>query len=307
MSTAGARRGRRSRTIGEGRAPSSRCTTPPIYFMPCSQPILAKGSMIVHGMSDPRTTNYYDVLHLSPTATEDEIKAHYRKLSKQYHPDMGGSQDAMAALNEAYNVLSDRFRRSIFDAERRRAVRVPEREPSKQTCPAEQRQPAPRPSSQFRAAKARKTLNLWSTLAWGFAVMIIVGGIIMQLPVAWAAPSAGTNQNPGPSSQQDMSYQSGSSIPISAPSGSSLDVASSNNSATQSTDTCANDAVSQTNNCYSAQNTCTDDAACQEQSQKNCVTKTFGLYKHVVCSAPGGSNSCTSRTLSPTYRYTNCY
>lgn len=55
-------------------------------------------------MRDP-----YEVLGLSPGATDDEIKAAYRKLAKKYHPDLnGGSAQAeakMKEVNEAYNIL----------------------------------------------------------------------------------------------------------------------------------------------------------------------------------------------------------
>lgn len=55
-------------------------------------------------MRDP-----YEVLGIPQTATDDEIKAAYRKLAKKYHPDLnGGSAEAeakMKEVNEAYNTL----------------------------------------------------------------------------------------------------------------------------------------------------------------------------------------------------------
>ena len=55
-------------------------------------------------MKDP-----FQVLGISPGATDDEIKAAYRKLAKKYHPDLnGGSAEAeakMKEVNEAYNIL----------------------------------------------------------------------------------------------------------------------------------------------------------------------------------------------------------
>lgn len=51
-------------------------------------------------MRDP-----YDVLGLTRGASLDEIKAAYRRLSKQRHPDLGGSNEAMAELNAAYAFI----------------------------------------------------------------------------------------------------------------------------------------------------------------------------------------------------------
>ena len=68
------------------------------------------------------TKNYYEILGVSKTATEDEIKTAYRKLAKQYHPDLHPNDPAAAAkfkdVNEAYETLSDAKKRAAYDAER---------------------------------------------------------------------------------------------------------------------------------------------------------------------------------------------
>ena len=67
-------------------------------------------------MADKR--DYYEVLGLSKGASEDEIKRAYRKLAKQYHPDVNKSPDAESKfkeINEAYSVLSDAEKRSNYD------------------------------------------------------------------------------------------------------------------------------------------------------------------------------------------------
>ncbi len=63
--------------------------------------------------------NYYDILMLPRNATSEEIKTAYRRLARQYHPDLN-PQDRLAEqkfkdINEAYEILSDTNKRSEYD------------------------------------------------------------------------------------------------------------------------------------------------------------------------------------------------
>lgn len=62
--------------------------------------------------------DYYEVLELTKSASEDEIKKAYRKLAKKYHPDIYKANDAqekMQEINEAYEVLSNPEKRKMYD------------------------------------------------------------------------------------------------------------------------------------------------------------------------------------------------
>lgn len=62
--------------------------------------------------------DYYEVLGLHKGASDDEIKRAYRKMAKQYHPDINKDHDAeekFKEINEAYEVLSDPQKKATYD------------------------------------------------------------------------------------------------------------------------------------------------------------------------------------------------
>jgi curved DNA-binding protein len=63
--------------------------------------------------------NYYEILGVSREADGTEIKQAYRKLARQYHPDLNpgdrAAEEQFKLLGEAYEVLSDQERRAQYE------------------------------------------------------------------------------------------------------------------------------------------------------------------------------------------------
>lgn len=68
-------------------------------------------------MADKR--DYYEVLGIEKGADDDSIKKAYRKMAKKYHPDLNpgdkAAEEKFKEVNEAYEVLSDSQKRSMYD------------------------------------------------------------------------------------------------------------------------------------------------------------------------------------------------
>lgn len=63
--------------------------------------------------------DYYNVLGVERTASDDEVRKAYRKLARKYHPDVSKEADAelkMRDINEANDVLRDKDKRAAYDA-----------------------------------------------------------------------------------------------------------------------------------------------------------------------------------------------
>lgn len=254
-------------------------------------------------MRDKEAADYYRILGIQPTATDLEIKARYRALSKKHHPDMGGNQAEMAKINGAYRVLSDSFKRAIYDAERKRKLNVPPRTtPTTAQQAATARRPAQQARPHFTAPPKRRT-NWWARFAWGFAALVIVTGLLMHLPIAEAlgtdTPDVQTTK------PLNVTYEPDTSSTATPTTNSSRAATT-----PQTTPEPAPAPVTQpptANQPKDDECSAETDTTCQQvSSKKNCVTTSIGFYKHTVCTAPGGSATCNV-SIGSTSRTTDCH
>lgn len=67
-------------------------------------------------------TDYYSILEVSPQATSEDIKMSFRRLARQYHPDLNPHNPETAEhfkqISEAYEILSDEIKRRRYDSDR---------------------------------------------------------------------------------------------------------------------------------------------------------------------------------------------
>lgn len=62
--------------------------------------------------------DYYKILGVAKTATDDDLKKAYRKLALKYHPDKNrtpGAEERFKEIAEAYEILSDKKKRQVYD------------------------------------------------------------------------------------------------------------------------------------------------------------------------------------------------
>jgi hypothetical protein len=90
------------------------CVIIALFSMSGLWPVVIRGLRELRGdpVEPPRTPRSaaddevcFRLLGVSPSAHWDEIERAYRRKAKVHHPDHGGDEDAMRALNEAYNRI----------------------------------------------------------------------------------------------------------------------------------------------------------------------------------------------------------
>jgi preprotein translocase subunit Sec63 len=126
----------------------------------------------------PSTPNHYQVLQLSPGATDQELRQAFRGLSKRYHPDTttlpaAEAEAAFRQLRQSYAVLSDPAARRIYDA----GLLRPD-------TPAPLRRPQPAVVS--RPVPVRRALSGGEWFALLLLALALVLSLVLGIGVAWA-------------------------------------------------------------------------------------------------------------------------
>ncbi|WMJ74282.1 DnaJ domain-containing protein [Cytophagaceae bacterium ABcell3] len=97
---------------------------------------------------------YYQILGISPTANQEEIKAAFKKLAVKYHPDKnpGSSfaEEHFKKVNEAYQVLSDPRKRKQYDL---RQMYQRQRSYSSTSTASYAEKPKPKPKASYKARR----------------------------------------------------------------------------------------------------------------------------------------------------------
>lgn len=128
--------------------------------------------------------SYYEILRVSRTATEDEIKKSYRSLAREFHPDVNkgaNAEEKFKEINLAYDTLSDSLKRADYDQTLadtgvRGAAPTPGPQPSG-------RRPAPSSTAEspYRQAMIRAALFRVGIMA-GLAAVV---GAILRIGLAY--------------------------------------------------------------------------------------------------------------------------
>jgi hypothetical protein len=112
--------------------------------------------------------DYYSVLGAETDASRSEIDRLYKRQAQQHHPDLGGDEERMKSLNEAYGVLRDEATRRAYDAGRHRTEPSFQRHARERNAP-----PVSSPAAQADAVYGR-CVGAILLLVAGLALLLLV-------------------------------------------------------------------------------------------------------------------------------------
>lgn len=125
---------------------------------------------------------YYDILGVSPDAAPDEIRAAYRKLAKQYHPDVNPDPDAQErfiAIQQAYETLIDPDARARYDLALRGGAGFAPHDPFRRHEAGGSGQTAWAPGFSWRGEVPTSGIG-----RLGLAIILFFGGVLIVLMLA---------------------------------------------------------------------------------------------------------------------------
>ncbi len=128
-------------------------------------------------------STYYNILNLSTSATQRDIKVAYRKLVQKHHPDVNtsGNDDLIKAINMAYETLSDPKKKAIYDQRLLGNYNTPTATSYNPPARPRRRPPPHRYRYQGRASDTTYTYSTKTKLqGWGaviFTILLIWIGI----------------------------------------------------------------------------------------------------------------------------------
>jgi curved DNA-binding protein CbpA len=139
---------------------------------------------------------YYDILGVTRSATESEIKRAYRKLAVVYHPDKNpdpSAEQLFKLINEAYEVLGDPPKRSRYDQELTSSVGVQTSSP-----PPRHRDPAyrPRRARPRRKSESERLRDMMAQyLPYTARISMLCFGLCVLLAIDYLSPRQQTTEN----------------------------------------------------------------------------------------------------------------
>lgn len=123
--------------------------------------------------------NYYQVLGVNTTAGEQEIKASYKKLAVQFHPDKHGGdpyyEERFKQINQAYQVLSNSTFRKKYDLKLQYGYKASPSSTQKNTKKSAGEDQPPRYSYRKSKPKPRPTKKSTGTKYYGYWLVLIIG------------------------------------------------------------------------------------------------------------------------------------
>lgn len=114
----------------------------------------------------------YELLGLAPSASDDEVRAAYRRVVRRVHPDAGGSERAFRRVHAAYRVLGDPVRRQAYDQRLARPAETTAGPPGAPSYPASSA------GATFHGPDARARRRYLVAMAVCLTLFVLAGAVV---------------------------------------------------------------------------------------------------------------------------------